>query len=74
MNELQARAQAGEISAMRALLWAGLLHQNPDFTQEQVGDMVGDFKNLTSIMESIAIAVVEGMPDPEEEKGDDPTT
>lgn len=76
MNDLQTRSAAGEISAMRALVWAGMLHENPDITQEQVGLLIGDFKNMTTIMEGVAIAVAESMPDPDEGEDDvegDPT-
>lgn len=40
---------------IRAFLWAGLIHENPELTEREVGDMV-DFDNMEYISEKIGEA------------------
>lgn len=35
---------------MRIIIWAGLLHENPDLTLEQVGDMIDEAESLKYVM------------------------
>lgn len=58
---------------LRALIWAGLLHEDPALTLEQVGAMV-HAGNLPDIDRQIGIALGVSLPDTEEDAGAvDPT-
>jgi len=52
----------GSLKAARALLWAGLLHEDETLTEKGVGAMVG-LQNIGGIMETIADAMNRAMPD-----------
>lgn len=58
---------------MRALIWAGLLHEDQTLTLERVGELIGEADTsdlLTSIMKAYDVA----MPDPDNEASEsDPT-
>lgn len=43
------------IKAVRVILWAGLIHEDPDLTVEAVGDLV-DFGNFEEVQLKIAEA------------------
>jgi len=59
---------------MRAMVWAGLLHEDPLLTIEQVGDMIEE-AGAEVILGQIMLAYQAALPDPakdgEEEEGDD---
>jgi len=40
---LSSITQSGEIYAMRALFWAGLIDSNPELTVKQAGDIMGGY-------------------------------
>jgi hypothetical protein len=40
---------------VRVILWAGLIHEEPELTQEQVGEMV-DLGNMQEVQEKVAEA------------------
>jgi hypothetical protein len=55
---------------LRALTWAGLLHEDPTLTLEEVGAMLGDADSaemLDSIMEAYNAAMPEAEEDEDEE-------
>ncbi len=54
----------GSLKAARALLWAGLLHEDETLTEKGVGAMVG-LQNIGGIMEIIADAMNRAMPETE---------
>mgnify|MGYP005750951813 CR=1 FL=1 len=43
------------IKNVRIILWAGLIHEDPDLTQEEVGDMV-DLANIKEVQEKVSEA------------------
>ena len=52
-------SQLGEvelgIKAVRTMLWAGLIHEDEELTERQVGNMV-DFDNLQEVQEKVTTA------------------
>lgn len=59
------------IRDLRAILWAGFLHEDPDLTEEQVGAMV-HVGNLSRIFEVVQEAIASSFPEGDGEKN--PTT
>jgi len=57
--------QRGSVKAIRAMLWAGLIHEDETLTIQQVGAMV-DLNNLNEIMNVLTKAISEAMPQVEE--------
>lgn len=55
------KLNTGSIKAIRKLLWAGLLHENPDIKELDVGNMV-DTSNIKEFSESLAQALTAAMP------------
>lgn len=53
--------QKGSIKAIRAMLWAGLVHEDKDLTLEKVGEMV-HLGNVNEVMNAITQAISEAMP------------
>ncbi|MBD1372497.1 hypothetical protein IC620_09020 [Hazenella sp. IB182357] len=53
---------------LRALLWAGLIHQNPDLTLQEAGDLM-DLENIEYIGEKVAEAMNLAFPKEEGKKG-----
>lgn len=70
LTELQARLGAGSVHAIVALVWAGLLHAEPNLTVERAAARV-DMRRLEQIAEAAgeALATALGV-DPEEEDAD----
>jgi len=54
--------QRGSIKAIRAMLWAGLVHEDKSLTIEQVGEMV-HLGNMNEVMSAITKAINEAMPE-----------
>jgi len=50
-----------QVSDMRALLWAELLHEDKDTKLSEAGDLM-TFENISEVMEAVAQAVAEAMP------------
>ena len=57
--------QKGSIKAIRAMLWAGLVHEDKSLTIEQVGEMV-HLGNMNEVMGAITKAISEAMPEASE--------
>jgi hypothetical protein len=64
-NLTQNGAMSMQINDARALLWAGLLHENKALKIDDIGDSMG-FDNLGEIMGAIAEAITEAMPSAKE--------
>lgn len=57
----------GMMTKIRFLIWAGLLHEDPELTEQDVGRMI-DVNNMEEVQQSIMEAMKTGMPDAEESK------
>lgn len=60
--------QSGSMKAARTLLWAGLLHEEPNLTEREVGGLV-TLGNITEVMERITKALTEAVPEGGESEG-----
>ena len=49
------------MKALRAILWAGLLHESPDITEQEVGNLI-DLGYMAQLMESIGTALDNDLP------------
>ena len=56
------------IKALRCVLWAGLIHEDPALTEQRVGDLI-DIQYMAGLMESLSAAFEADMPAPEELDG-----
>ena len=52
------------IKAVRCILWAGLTHEDPDLTEQQVGNLI-DIQYMQDLMASLGSAFDADMPAPE---------
>lgn len=52
------------IKAVRCILWAGLIHEDPDLTEQQVGNLI-DIQYIQELMASLGEAFDADMPEPE---------
>lgn len=52
------------IKAVRCILWAGLIHEDPDLTEQQVGNLI-DIQYMQELMSSLGKAFDADMPEPE---------
>lgn len=52
------------IKAVRCILWAGLIHEDPDLTEQQVGNLI-DIQYMQELMASLGDAFNADMPEPE---------
>ena len=53
------------IKAVRCILWAGLIHEDPDLTEQQVGNLI-DIQYMQELMASLGDAFDADMPEAEE--------
>lgn len=53
----------GSIKAVRAVLWAGLIHESPELTEQQVGNLI-DIQYLQDLVETMGNAISADLPDP----------
>jgi hypothetical protein len=53
------------IKAVRCILWAGLIHEDPELTEQQVGNLI-DIQYMQDLMASLGSAFDADMPEPEE--------
>lgn len=58
-----AMLEAGSMKAMRAFLWAGLLHQDKNLSIDEIGKI----SNFEGIMDSLSEAIEASMPKDENE-------
>lgn len=62
------------IKAVRCVLWAGLIHEDPTLTELEVGNLI-DMEFMAQLMETMEVALKSDMPDEEslpEKVGTDP--
>ena len=62
------KMQQGSVKATRTLLWAGLLHEDENLTERQVGAMIS-LTNVERIMEQITEALTAALPEDTEATG-----
>lgn len=58
----------GNMAAFRTMLWCGLVHEDPELTEQQVGSMV-DMAALKEISEKIDQAMTMSTPSPDKARG-----
>lgn len=63
VEEAFAQLDKGSIKAIRAVLWAGLIHESPDLTEQQVGNLI-DIQYLQELVEKMGNAIGSDLPDP----------
>jgi len=61
----------GKIKALRALLWAGLLHEDESLTVKDVGKFL-TLADLQQVAEAVNEALTQAMPQPEKKIGNPP--
>lgn len=66
MNAVFEAMQKGSIKAIRAMLWAGLVHEDKELTIEQVGSMI-DMSNINDVVETVSKAIGEALPKVEDD-------
>lgn len=56
------------VTHIRAILWAGLLHEEPSLTVKQAGDLLGNMKEIPTITKAAMEAMESAWGEPEAEK------
>lgn len=59
--------QKGSVKAIRAMLWAGLVHEDKSLKIEDVGAMI-DMSNINEVVSIISDAISEAMPKEKEDE------
>ena len=49
------------MKALRAILWAGFLHESPNLTEQEVGNLI-DIAYMAELVESLGVAFEGDMP------------
>jgi hypothetical protein len=62
------KLEKGSIKALRALLWAGLTHEDETLTERQVGGMI-NVNKMEEVSKALVGAIGQNTPQPEEPKG-----
>lgn len=65
-GEVMEVLQDGSMKAMRGLLWAGLIHEDPELTLQQVGFWV-TMDNLEDVSQKVTEAITGSLPDADAE-------
>lgn len=60
--ELFRKLETGSLKAIRAFLWAGLLHEDKSLTIEHVGSLI-DFQGLENISKQLQLALGDSLPE-----------
>lgn len=73
VDEAFAQLDNNSIKAIRCILWAGLLHEDPDLTEQKVGSLI-DMNYLSGLMNTLGDAFGNDMPVAEaaEQAGNNP--
>lgn len=58
--------EKGSIKALRAILWAGLIHEDENLTPKQVGSLIG-LSDLEELAKSLTKAIKGHLPAPKDE-------
>jgi hypothetical protein len=59
--------EAKSIKAFRAFLWAGLIHEDEDLTEKEVGKMIS-IDNIDVIVNALSVGLGTALPDAEKAK------
>ena len=70
INFLMGEFTFSSVRVMRALVWSGLLHEDPTLTLEDVGDLI-EAAGVDDIAREIINAFAAAMPKPNPEENDD---
>ena len=62
MDKAMAAMKDGSVKAVRAVLWAGLIHEDPELTIQQVGSLI-DFHSLNNVVKQLGIALEDALPE-----------
>ena len=57
-----AELDKGSIKAVRFILWAGLMHEDPNLTEQQVGNLI-DIQYMQELMNSVETALDTDLPE-----------
>jgi hypothetical protein len=58
LTELQ---KGFKMKDLRALVWAGLLHEEPELTIEQAGDLIDEAESIEEVAEAVSKAIEAAM-------------
>ena len=61
VDEAFAQLDKNSIKAVRFILWAGLMSDDPDLTEQQVGNLI-DVRYLQDLMEDLGSALDQDLP------------
>ena len=65
INDAMKKMEEVSIKAIRALLWCGLVHEEPTLTQATVGSLLG-ISNLADITNTLTSALASSLPTDED--------
>lgn len=75
VEEAFKQLEEGRIKAVRCVLWAGLIHEDPTLTELEVGNLI-DMRYMSDLMNSMNNAIDNDMPESNEQEslnaGDNP--
>jgi hypothetical protein len=66
LEEVFKQLDSGKLSAIRKLLYAGLLHTDENLTEKQIGNLF-DLSDLTKLVDTVSAALILAMPEAKEE-------
>jgi hypothetical protein len=64
--QVMARAERGQISALRAVMWAGLRRHHPKITLDEAGDLIQRMGGPAGVEKTLKQATTAAMPESEE--------
>lgn len=62
LSMLSGQLDLTSLTAIQAIMWAGLVHEDPTLTLEQVGDLIEDY-GIAKVMTDLAAAIQASMPE-----------
>jgi len=71
--DLLEKAERGSLKALRAVVWAGLAHEDDELTEKEVGQMINP-GNLAEVSETIQEVISYYLPDPKNSPSPVPAT
>jgi hypothetical protein len=67
-NAFDKLEKENSMRALRTILWAGFIHESPDLTEQEVGNLI-DMAYMQTLVETLNQAFEEDMPAEEETTG-----
>jgi len=58
--------QKGSVKGIRTLLWAGLIHEDEELSEKEVGKMI-TLENINEVIDILSKAISDAMPEVDEE-------